>query len=452
MPGPVSLPCVFAEKGGEAGGGHATRPESGGRPAWWAAWAGGFEGWLSPSSCFLPPPPGWAGWQAPSSACSPPLLGRGPARGWAPERPGGQDRAAGGGQVRAGVHGTPRHPQLQAGLPTFPLGNPARHLGGSHLSSAQASASLAEQLGAGEAGAGEAAGNIWPGAGPGGPARRPPGRLGSPKGRDLPEAGRSPLRLRVGAGCGSEGRGEPVSGKPALGGSAWGGRGHSTAGPIVMEPGPSLPTPPPAAGWDHPQGRERGFCSWGLSWGGVGPPAAAHHRLLRSLVPPGRGAVGGRRPLCRPRQWPPGGSLAEGATALPRGWASLQWVLPDAPQLPHADVGEAGACLCEGRRVAQHPPPPWDLRPCCLPECVFQSHGEEPCEAGLCPEPQPLSPPPCPLLLPLLASVSLMAWDSDPTEPLMTARVCGRPHPASLTPAPAGRKGVARGMAGRSEI
>lgn len=130
VPGPVSLPCVFAEKGGEAGGGHATRPESGGRQAWWAAWAGCFEGWLSPSSCFLPPPPGWAGWQAPSSACSPPLLGLGPARGWAPERPGGPDRAAGGGQVRGGVQGTPRHPQLQAGLPAFPLGNPARHLGG----------------------------------------------------------------------------------------------------------------------------------------------------------------------------------------------------------------------------------------------------------------------------------------------------------------------------------
>lgn len=71
VPGPVSLPCVFGEKGGEAGGGHATRPESGGRQAWWAAWAGCLEVWLSPSSCFLPPPPGWAGWQVPHKACAP---------------------------------------------------------------------------------------------------------------------------------------------------------------------------------------------------------------------------------------------------------------------------------------------------------------------------------------------------------------------------------------------
>lgn len=77
----------------------------------------------------------------------------------------------------------------------------------------------------------------------------------------------------------AQGRGEPVSSPPALGGSpALGGleRGgggasqHSWSHCHGAWPLSPYPTPSCRAGTTHRAG-ERGFCSWGLSWGGVGP-------------------------------------------------------------------------------------------------------------------------------------------------------------------------------------
>lgn len=78
------------------------------------------------------------------------------------------------------------------------------------------------------------------------------------------------------------GRGEPVSSQPAPVSQGEVEAGASTAGPIVSEPGPSLPTPPPSclAGTTH-RPDERGFCAWGLSWGG-GAGAAVLHSLDNS--------------------------------------------------------------------------------------------------------------------------------------------------------------------------
>lgn len=67
-----------------------------------------------------------------------PLPDLGLAQGWAPKGSGGQDRAAGGGQVRGETQVTPPR-QLQTGLPTSLLADLARQLGAAPRARAQAS-------------------------------------------------------------------------------------------------------------------------------------------------------------------------------------------------------------------------------------------------------------------------------------------------------------------------
>lgn len=72
------------------------------------------------------------------------------------------------------------------------------------------------------------------------------------------------------------------------------GGGVQHSWPYCQQAGPLPPSStPPAAWWDHPRGHERGFCSWGLSWGGTGLLGSHSLGHSWSLVPPGGGASGG---------------------------------------------------------------------------------------------------------------------------------------------------------------
>lgn len=114
-----------------------------------------------------------------------------------------------------------------------------------------------------------------------------PGPPGLPKGGVLPEAGQSPLGLREEVG-GRTGQGW-VSQCPAsfpVGPAR--GRGRSTAGPIVREPGPSLSVAPhpPAAWLGPPTGLMKGDSVPGGSAGrgGLSPWAAGPGLLLVSCA------------------------------------------------------------------------------------------------------------------------------------------------------------------------
>ena len=109
-----------------------------------------------------------------------------------------------------------------------------------------------------------------------------------------------------------------------------GGGGVQHSWPYCQQAGPP-PTllHPLAAWWDHPRGHERGFCSWGLSWGGTG--LLGSHSLGHSwfLVPPGGGASRRQRAHAPALAVSLAGLFVSctrpGGSFSFRGWAHLQW-------------------------------------------------------------------------------------------------------------------------------
>lgn len=168
------------------------------------------------------------------------------------------------------------------------------------------------------------------------------------------------------------------------------------------------PTPSCRPGTTHRAG-ERGFCSWGLSWGGMGPPSccAPQPGLLVVSCATWRGSLGRQQAhVPSPAVGPAGLPLGLGQPPVGAPCCSqtpVSHILPAAPPGLQASAswerwGGSGSLehVCvRDQGVTQLPPSLHDPRghPASW-SSVFQNHLEELSEACLRPGPRPLAPGP----------------------------------------------------------